>query len=271
MLFKLAFVITYVICMPIYYANSQPNELQIKSIQKGLVCITEKNNNESSNSFLLSGDVTNILIDAGWSDNATVPVELVEEIDNAQKVATHFHFDHIRQWHHMKNIVLPKQQDIFCKKEKCSLSRWQTVMPVKDFNFTVGGFDKFFTKDPASRLNLISCLGHSQTDACFLDKKTRTIFLGDLFYLGPVFYFLPGGSVALSITFLESLLARDDWDNIALSHGECSSNRASLMEFIEELKNISLGKYPWEINFDFWLPLRAYKVRSGYVVTNLLW
>ncbi len=256
---------------PIFYVHPQSNSLQVKSIQKGLVCLKEKNKNESANSLLLSGDGQNILIDAGWSDNATVPVELADDIANALKVATHFHFDHIRQWHQMRNIILPEHQAKFCKKGLCAPSRWQTVMPVKSFNFKVGAFDQFSTVDQNPRLSLISCGGHSQTDACFLDKKTRTVFLGDLFYLGPVFYFLPGGNIDFTISFLKSLLARDDWDTLALSHGECASNRASLTNFLEDLKNISMGKYKWAVNFDFWLPLRAYKIRFGYVVTNLFW
>ncbi len=253
------------------HAQSDSNSLHGKTLENGLVCITDRADEESANSFLLQGDGESILVDAGWSDKANVPIDIAKAIAKAQKVSTHFHFDHIRQLYKMKNIILTKQQADLCIEGMCTPSRWQTAMKVKAFKFTHEISDAPSTKSLNPRLISISCYGHSQTDACFLDRRTRTLFLGDLFYLGPVFYFLPGGNVDLVIRSLENFLARDDWDHLALSHGECISNRAKLVGFVGDLKEISAGKLSWSVNFDFWLPLRAYKVRSGYVVTNLFW
>jgi glyoxylase-like metal-dependent hydrolase (beta-lactamase superfamily II) len=144
-------------------------------------------------------------------------------------------------------------------------------MRVKPFQI----FGKIPDDSPTDQINprliSVSCKGHSPTDACFLDMPTRTLFVGDLFYLGPVFYFLPGSDLSVAIETFENLLKRTDWDHVALTHGECLADRSKVVEFVEDLKQVVAKKASWKINFDFWIPLRAYKVRSGYVVTNLIW
>lgn len=253
------------------FAQAQPDSLETKKLKPGLTCFTEKNNSESANSFLLQGEGKNILVDAGWSDKATVPASFVNTVDNAQKVSTHLHFDHIRQWYKMEKIFLTKQQVESCVEKYCSPSRWQTVIKVKPFKFSGTILEQSTDSQLRVRLQLIPCSGHSQTDACYLDRDTRTLFAGDLFYLGPVFYFLPGGDIELAIGSLESLLDRDDWDHLALSHGECITDRAQLVKFLEDLKGVYSRERSWILNFDFWIPLRAYKISSGYIVTNLFW
>lgn len=245
--------------------------LQVKKIREGLQCIIDSNHEESAHSFLLQGDEGSILIDAGWSNQAVIPIEISRAIAQSKKVATHFHFDHIQQWHSMENIILTKQQASLCKDDLCSPTIWQTIVRVSPFKFIEETIDKFTANSVNGRLSFIPCKGHSKTDACYLDEKSRTLFVGDLFYLGPVFYFLPRGNVDLAIESLELLLKRNDWDQLALSHGECSTNRSKLLEFVDDLKRISIGEITWSINFDFWLPLRAYKTHSGFVVTNLFW
>lgn len=248
---------------------AQAKVLEAKEIKKGLTCLIDKDDKESANTFLLQREGQSILIDAGWSDKVAPPTELVHTIKQAYKVSTHFHFDHIRQWHGMEKIILTPHQAKLCEKNLCSPSRWHTVMKVKPF--TYGGESSILSSENPLDipLTLISCEGHSQTDACYLYNKTRTLFVGDLFYMGPVFYFLPGGKIDSAIRILEGLLARTDWDQLALSHGVCTADRPKLIEFVEDLRAISKGQLSWNINFDFWIPLRAYKVRSGYVVTNL--
>lgn len=251
--------------------QAQPASLETKFLKPGLTCFTEKDNSESANSFLLQKESESILVDAGWSDNATIPVSFVKAVEHAQKVSTHLHFDHIRQWYKMEKIFLTKQQLESCVEKSCSPSMWQTVMKVKPFKFSGTIFEQSTENQLGARLQLISCSGHSKTDACFLDRDTRTLFVGDLFYLGPVFYFLPGGKIELAIGSLESILNRDDWDHLALSHGQCITDREKLVNFLEDLKGVYSRKRSWVLNFDFWFPLRAYKISSGYIVTNLFW
>lgn len=253
------------------YAEASAKTLAVKDLKLGLSCLTTASDQESANSFLLIGDQGSILIDAGWDDGVDIPERLVGVVKRSQKVSTHFHFDHIRQWHKMDHIYLTTDQSSVCETQSCSPSMWQSIMNVKPFRIS-GKISYNSPTDQANpRLIPISCKGHSPTDACFLDTQSRTLFVGDLFYLGPVFYFLPGSDISVAIETLESLLKRTDWDQVALTHGECLADRGKVVEFLDDLKQIVLKKTSWKINFDFWIPLRAYKVRSGYVVTNLIW
>lgn len=267
-------ILRVLICITILYsfapAKSDSKKLNIEILSKGLTCIKDPTDDESSNSFLLQGENADILIDAGWSDEAEVPEDLVSIIEKSQKVATHFHFDHIRQWHKMNNIFLTTNQLTACEKDLCSPSRWQTIMKVKPFRMSGRISNGLPIANSNPRLISIACNGHSPSDVCYLDTQTRSLFVGDLFYLGPVFYFLPGSSIQSAADSLDALLKRNDWDQIALSHGACVTNRAKALQYLDDLRKIISGELSWVLNFDFWIPLRAYKVHSGYVLTNLI-
>lgn len=262
------FIIVAAFCS---HAEASLKELQVKEIKPGLSCMTTADDHEWANSFLLRGEIGSILIDAGWPEGVEIPVGLKAGVEKSQKVSTHFHFDHIRQWNKMGNIFLTDSQAKVCDSGSCSPSLWQSIMSIKPFQISGKISENSPTDQVNPRLISISCKGHSPTDACFLDVQTRTLFVGDLFYLGPVFYFLPGSDVSVAIETLENLLKRTDWDQVALTHGECLADRSKVVEFVEDLKQIVAKKVSWEINFDFWIPLRAYKIRSGYVVTNIIW
>ncbi|MCK6597940.1 MAG: MBL fold metallo-hydrolase [Bdellovibrionaceae bacterium] len=265
---------TVLICLflfcPFIQVKSEQNLLVTENISDGLTCIKDPKDFESSNSFLLKGNQdVDFLIDAGWSDKVKIPENIRLTIEKSYKVTTHFHFDHIRQWYKMKNIFLTEQQYNACEKKSCTPSRWQTIFKIEPFQVS-GKLSEIQTEHLNTRLVTVSCRGHSQTDACFLDKKTRTLFVGDLFYRGPMFHFLPGGNIQKTVETFQSLLRRDDWDRIALTHGDCSADRASLAMHIEDLSKILQGKLNWTFNLDFWIPLRAYKVSAGYVLTHLV-
>lgn len=270
--FKLSRLVVYTVVISGWsHAVAYSRELQVKELMPGLSCLSTVGDQESANSFLLRGDKGSLLVDAGWSEDVAMPENLKGVVEQSQKVSTHFHFDHIRQFHKMRNIFLTEGQSKVCESASCSPSLWQSIMRVKAFQISGKISDGSPTDRVNPRLLSVSCKGHSPTDACFLDSQTRTLFVGDLFYMGPVFYFLPGSDLSVAIETLETLLKRTDWDQVALTHGECLADRAKVVEFVEDLKQIVVKKAPWEINFDFWIPLRAYKVRSGYVVTNLIW
>ena len=244
--------------------------LHIQYLQPDLVCFRDSSSNEASNSFFIRDGSDSILVDAGWSENTQVPSELALSVDNSIKVATHFHSDHVSRWFQMENVFLSPKQAAYCSTSACNPSRWQTIKRVTPFKMSAELSVGTPVLQNSQRTYSVECDGHSQTDLCFIDKKTRTLFIGDLFYEGPVFYFLPGGSLKNARESIERLLARNDWDTIAQTHGSCQTPRSKLAEFSEDLKKIDSGNLGWKWTLNFVLPLIEYKVRSGSVVVRPL-
>lgn len=242
--------------------------LRIETVKTGLICLQDFNDKEVSNSFLIQDFKNSILIDAGWSEKSQLPNEIAQLIDEATKVATHFHYDHIRKWHQMKNIKLSLKQAAYCVDSKCSPTRWATIKNVLPFKVSGEVVINAPVVSGGSRVISIECSGHSQTDLCFIDKKTRTLFIGDIFYEGPVFYFLPGGSFKKAKESIDRLLARNDWDNLAQAHGNCVISRDKLVQFAQDIKNIESGIIEWAWNTNFVLPLFDYKVRMGSILVR---
>lgn len=261
--------------LPIFILPFGSSKIRIKRTAdrkyiRRLLCINEPVDAESSNSFLLTGNPDDsFLIAAGWSDEVEIPKNLGLWIEKSYKVTTHFHFDHIRQWHKMNNIFLTQQQYQACEEIFCSPSRWQTIFKIAPFQIS-GKFFEFHPVKFKTRLTLISCDGHSPSDTCFLDEQTRTLFLGDLFYLGLVLHFLQGSNIQKAIETFKRVLTRNDWDRITLRHGDCITDRANLSQYVEDLRKVMQGQLPWAFNFDFWIPLRAYPVSTGYILTHLI-
>jgi glyoxylase-like metal-dependent hydrolase (beta-lactamase superfamily II) len=114
----------------------------------------------------------------------------------------------------------------------------------------------------------LTCAGHSQTDACFLHEASRTLFVGDLFYPGPVFVFPPGGSLHKLNQTVERLLALKSWDRLGLTHGDCFVSREVFRAFAASLQKITGGDAIWKWNVSFSLPLRETETATG---TLLRW
>jgi glyoxylase-like metal-dependent hydrolase (beta-lactamase superfamily II) len=239
-------------------------ELKAMALEPGLTCLQDPLDSESSNSFLIQSRGHSLLIDAGWSSKAKIPSALAGAIGKAVKVATHFHYDHIRRWNDMAHIVLSPDQSTGCGEVKCKLGIWKSINSIKEFR--VESEYQFDQRIGRTELIPIRCEGHSNSDACFVDPVSKTLFLGDLFYLGPVFYFLPGGSLRSAISALNELLKRQDWDQVALTHGSCVRvDRQTLAKYVGELTQIEEGKIKGSWNFAFWIPLRAYDISTGTI------
>lgn len=242
--------------------------LHIEKMKNGLICLQDLNDKEASNSFLIQDANYSILVDAGWSKESQLPNEIAQQVEEATKVATHFHHDHIRKWQQMKNIKLSLNQATYCVDSNCNPSRWATVKSVFPFNVSGEVTLNAPVVPGEPRVISLECSGHSQTDLCFIDKKTRTLFIGDLFYEGSVFYFLPGGSFKKAKESIDRLLARSDWANLAQTHGSCMISRDKLVQFAEDLQNIENGSIDWSWNTKFILPLFDYKIRTGSILVR---
>jgi glyoxylase-like metal-dependent hydrolase (beta-lactamase superfamily II) len=240
-------------------------ELTVMELQQGLICLQDPLSTESSNSFLIHNQSHDLLIDAGWSSKTSAPSHLAKTIDGAVKVATHMHFDHSRRWHEMAHVALSPDQRQNCSNSKCKPGTWTSINSVGEFNVeSTYRYDEHLDQ---SEIVPLRCGGHSATDTCFIDLSTKTLFLWDIFYLGTVFYFLPGGSLTTAISSLKEILKRNDWTQIALTHGSCQRiDRQILSQFVDDLSKIKEGKISGRWNFDFWIPLRTYKISTGTII-----
>lgn len=227
-------------------------------------CWEDPTDKESANAFLVEAADGALLIDAGWSAEAEVPGEYGPRLEAAAKVFTHFHFDHVRRLAPMRDVRLSAKQASLCATGTCAPSQWLTVFQVDAFRF-----ERVYVPGdllPAG-VEAVACSGHSQADACFVHPATRTLFPGDLFYLGPLFTFLPGGSLRGLKAGLEELLKDDRWDRIAQTHGPCYATRADFERAVASYAAVVDGEVPHRWSFELYLPLWVYPLATGSVVT----
>ncbi len=229
-----------------------------------ITCLADPTDKESSNAFLVEGAKDALLIDAGWGDGAAVPQELERKVQEATKVFRHFHFDHVRRLHQYHSIRLAPSQAGYCKVDTCDASQWLTVYKVAPFPFE----GRYGTAEPiAAGVEAVPCAGHSQGDSCFIHPASRTLFPGDLFYLGPLFTFLPGGSLAGNQRALALMLQDPRWDRVAQTHGDCYASRQDVEKAAASMQDVVDGKVDHEWNFSFVVPLWKYPLATGSVYT----
>lgn len=247
-----------IVASPVYGGSLTVNEGD-----KPVVCFQDPDGHEWSNSFLVRTGVERLLIDAGWEPSAQIPKEWDKDLREATKVATHFHYDHIGRWGEMGKIWLSTKQQARCDPLTCEPALFDRVYKVSPFSY-----DHVYTPSellPAG-VEQIPCGGHSRTDTCFIHAASKTLFLGDLFYPGPVFVFLPGGSVDKLRETLRLALSDPRWDRLALTHGECFVERRELERFAASLQVAALRERERAWTFDFWLPLQSVPTATGTVV-----
>lgn len=234
----------------------------------GMTCLNDPADPEAANSFLVGTGRDATLVDAGWADGKEVPAELAEAVREATAVVTHFHYDHVRQLHKHPRTRLSTTQASRCidriDERRCDLSRLLTVFAVPAFEFQ----GNYTTREAlGGDMAALDCAGHSHTDSCFLHEPSRTIFLGDLFYLGPLFTFGPGGSLRGTRDALVQALADGRWDRVAQTHGDCFSTRQDVEKAAAGLADVIAGKVDHAWNFKFMLPLWEYPIATGSVLT----
>lgn len=236
----------------------------VATIDGPVVCLQDAQDKESSNSFLIRSADAAVLIDAGWKTGSQPPEEFNADLIRARKISTHFHYDHIRQWFGMEHIFLSTGQQARCSDAVCEPSFLDTVYTVPSFRVE-GNFQ--FGDELGAGVTAVACAGHSRTDACYLHAASRTLFLGDIFYPGPLFAFLPGGSVSGIHRGIATALANPAWDRLGLTHGDCFLERKEVEKVLASLEKVLNGATNGEWNFEFMLPLKVYPLETGSIFT----
>ena len=88
-------------------------------------------------------------------------------------------------------------------------------------------------------LEVLHTPGHSPDSVCLLDRTARMLWVGDLFYTGSIYTWLPGGDIDLLIESYERLIALfPHYDTLMPSHNEPAVEKELLLEALEGAKKV---------------------------------
>ncbi len=256
--------------------------LRVEKVTDDLICLINPiaPAPQSAFAWLAGGGSKWFLLNAGWLHGDVVaPEDALGRLVEAIKVSTHFHHDWVKQWAFLReNIWISRKQaeaqncndqGLGCRPALepggafCAPEPWLTFEPVHPFPVSgVYEDDEADLGEAHSSMASIAVEGHSQTDVALLHRPSRTLFLGDLFFVGPkLFYFFPQGSIAGALRSLTKLLERNDWEHTAQIRGDSfRCPRVFLEEFHEALGKIATGQVAGtEEKLDWWsLPVVTY-------------
>lgn len=270
--------------------------LDVKSIGPGLICFIDADAAypNSSHTWLAETDGCDYVINPGWTgDVQRVPEDYRERFLRAVKLGTHFHHDSIRQFGPLReNIWISERQAeaVNCNDEGVgcraalhrglsSPSTWLTLKSIEPFPVA----RIFPNSDPvmgdrSGALVALPCSGHSVTDQAYLHRPSRTLWTGDIFYIGALFYFTHGGSLDRAMSTLLSFIERDDWDFAAQPHWDFQKNpdpqgldflvpRQRVEQLYADLVEIVAGRVEGKLSSISWWSVHAfvYPVSVGSV------
>jgi len=245
-------------------------------VSEGTFAICEPGHWEGVISYLIEGRNKAVLLDTGMGVG-----DIKKVVDHLTRlevsvVNSHTHFDHIGGNHQFDKIAV--FDDGF---EIENLERGRTVEELKGemsqeflFRPLPRGFDpKVYRILPSKpthlfkheetfdlgdrKLKVLHTPGHSPGSVCLLDTKSKELFTGDTFYLGPLFAHLPGSNfLAYSQTadYLASLTpsisvlrpSHDDGRRQPFAESEYLARLAKAFQSIKEKKtNFSPGVCPY--------------------------
>jgi glyoxylase-like metal-dependent hydrolase (beta-lactamase superfamily II) len=91
-------------------------------------------------------------------------------------------------------------------------------------------------------LQVLHTPGHSPDSVCFLDAGTRMLFLGDLFYTGQIYTWLPGGDLELLVGSYDRLVGLfPQYDLVMPAHNEPAIGKEILLEVARGARQILDG------------------------------
>jgi glyoxylase-like metal-dependent hydrolase (beta-lactamase superfamily II) len=213
--------------------------LEIRRVADGVISLVDTlaPYPNSAHSWLVDGTNGTYLINPGWTGSVDrVPNEVADLVDDAVKLGTHFHHDSIRQFGELRDRIwisdvqgaAPNCDDHGqgCEPclvgERCAPTTWLTLQPIDAFTVA----RTFTDDDPVMDGGLVAVpsRGHSWTDQGYVHPRSRTLWTGDIFYIGNLFYFTHGGHLDEAIATFVSFLERDDWTQVAQPHWDFATN-----------------------------------------------
>ena len=266
---------------------SHQDWFEIYRIKEGIYVLYEPGQYEEALSTLLIGDNQAYLIDTGCGIGNIRSV--VEELTDKPTVVlnTHSHNDHIAQNYVFDEIWMldhpwsvEAQKGLPSEEMKHLIAPGMLWKPLPDNfdpdNYIVPGFRVFkWFKDgevldlETRKLEVIHTPGHTPDSCCFLDRKDKLLFTGDMFYTGGIYTYLNGGDIKTFIKSYEKMLKHyDEFELLMPSHNEPCVEKKLLKEVYNAVLQIDEGKGDYLEGEDRGVPIRKYEYGRFSIVTR---
>jgi len=234
---------------------------EVHLVTKDTYTIYEPGQYEEALSSLVIGKNRAALIDTGCGISDISKV--IDEITNLPVIVvnTHAHNDHIADNHRFEEVwMLDHPWSVEAQKglpnsEMAHLVAsgmvWKPLpLGFRKDDYIVPGFKvtHFFKNNEiidlgGRKLEVIHTPGHTPDSCCFLDRKQRLLFTGDMFYTGGIYTYLNGGDIHTFIRSYRKMLSYyEEFDHLMPSHNEPYVEKELLNEVLKAVENIVAGK-----------------------------
>ena len=225
--------------------------------------IYEDGQYEETISYLLLGQRTALLVDTG---NGIANLRsLCRQLTDLpiQLINTHYHLDHVGS-NYMFDDIAAFDDDMGFVRKHSSMGWHEAAAQLIRPPFVIKPYPSYFDPDtyfiPAYRVNrwvaegdvldlggrqieVIHAPGHSPDSICLLDKTERLLFVGDIFYTGSIYTWLPGGDIDLLTVSYKKVIERiSEYDVLMPSHNEPLVEKEILHPLLKAAEDVRDGK-----------------------------
>jgi glyoxylase-like metal-dependent hydrolase (beta-lactamase superfamily II) len=240
---------------------------EVYRIRPGVFAICEPHQYEEVISYLIVGSRRGLLFDTGLGiGNMRAIVSALTPLPFTV-LNSHTHFDHIGgNWQFNEILAL----DIpFSRSNAAGASRDQVsdaVLPERFCSDMPPGFrpEKYsirafqasgYVKEGQSidlggrSLEVLLTPGHTPDSLCLLDRKNRILFVGDTFYPGPIYLYVPETDVAAYESSIDRLAALvPQLDMLLTSHNLPVSRPEMLLRLAQAFRQVRSGHAPFTVS-----------------------
>ncbi|UJR25565.1 hypothetical protein I4U23_006910 [Adineta vaga] len=237
---------------------------QIYEIRRNIFAIYEPYQYEEVISYLIVGTQKSLLIDTGLGIGNMKKV--VEELSSVPLIVinTHTHHDHIgdnwrfqscligmncefsqKNEHDLFTQAQNEVQDEMISKEHIPKDFDPITYRIKSFQFSQYISDgDIIDLGNEQKILVISTPGHTPDSISLLDTQNRLLFVGDIFYPGPIYLYRPETNLEDYIKSLEKLIRIIKTNNVELiipSHNIPNVDPQLFVKTLDAMKMIKEG------------------------------
>ena len=239
---------------------SEQEWFEVRRFPHGVTMIREPYHDEDVKSYLIEGSRDVAVIDTGLGvgDFAGLVASLSSR--RPRLLQSHAHWDHIGASHRFDDVsVHPSEADVL--RGGWGAARYVAAFAPElvqrerlpaDFDSSRGlpGCEPTGFLEDGDRIDLgartlevIHTPGHSPGGVSFLDRAARTLFVGDLLYLGMMYIFLPTSDPAAFRESLRRVAALvPEVDTVYAAHGESPLAPADIIEIDNAFAEVWEGR-----------------------------
>lgn len=251
---------------------------EVYRVTEGVYVFYEPGQFEEAITYLFEGGEKAVLIDTGCGiGNLRKAVEKITDLP-VMVVNTHVHNDHIGH-NHLFDEVAMYDHPISHEVAKNGLPNskmaplvapgkvWKPLPEEFDVkNFMVPPFKVSHWLHDGDKINLgnrvlevLHTPGHTPDSICLLERETRLLFTGDIFYTAAIYLYLPGSDLPTFIKSYHKLMEYYPYfDRLMPSHNEPWVKKELIKEVLQAAEDIYVGKGEYVEGFDRCIPIRKY-------------